>query len=142
MAVKFYNEECNFRLTGKRRISVWVKRCVEREGLTAGSVTYVFCSPQRHLEINRYYLGHDYNTDVITFDYSDLSEGVVSGDIFIDPQTVAENAARYGDSKSREMLRVLIHGILHLCGYKDKTPAEQKEMRAKEDECLSLYDLK
>ncbi len=105
-----------------------------------GPVNYIFCSPERHLEINRQFLGHDYRTDVITFDYSDL-EGrkTVSGDIFIDPGTVADNAAGLGVAPVVEMRRVLVHGVLHLCGYGDKTLKQQVQMRAKEDFYLAGY---
>jgi rRNA maturation RNase YbeY len=110
---------------------------VTEEGLRLGPVNFIFCSPARHLEINRRFLGHDYPTDVITFDYTEA--GRVSGDIFIDPATVAENAAERYLAPEVEMRRVMIHGILHLCGYGDKTPKERKQMRAKEDFYLAGY---
>jgi rRNA maturation RNase YbeY len=137
MAVKYYNDGTDFRLPGKGRTAEWVRRCVGNEGLRLGPVNFVFCSPERHLEINRGFLGHNYATDVITFDYSDGN--VVGGDIFIDPATVADNAALYLAAPEKEMRRVLIHGVLHLCGYGDKTPREQKQMRAKEDFYLATY---
>lgn len=140
MAIRYYNEDCTYRLAEKRRISSWVRAAVAEEGLKVGDINYIFCSPARHLEINRQYLGHDYNTDVITFDYSDLEvAGIVSGDVFIDPETVALNAVEYGAAAREEMLRVLIHGILHLCGYKDKTGDEAKLMRSKEDYYLDKF---
>ncbi len=99
-----------------------------------GEVSYIFCSSENHIGINRQYLGHDYYTDVITFDYSDLDgRGVVSGDIFIDPFTVEDNAHLLGTNPQEEQLRVIIHGVLHLCGYKDKSPEEAAQMRGKED---------
>ena len=137
MAIKFFNDGTPYRLPQKRATAAWVAECIRAEGYTPGDISYIFCSQEKHLEINRTYLGHDYQTDVITFDYSDLAAGMVSGDIFIDPATVAENAALYGVTREQEMRRVLIHGVLHLCGYGDKTKAEQKTMRAKEDECLA-----
>lgn len=139
MAVKFFNDDSEYRLPRKRVIGLWIAGCVQKEGFRAGDISFVFCSREKHLEMNRTYLGHDYPTDVITFDYSDLREGVVSGDVFIDPATVAENAARFGTSPREEMLRVLSHGMLHLCGYRDKTEAEQKVMWAKENECLGRF---
>lgn len=138
--VRFYADGSAYRLREKRKVAAWVGECIAAEGYVSGAVSYIFCSPERHLEINRQYLGHDYATDVITFDYSDLPAGVVSGDIFIDPATVRLNASSYGVTAREEMLRVLIHGVLHLCGYKDKTAAEQKLMRAKEDQCLSRWN--
>jgi rRNA maturation RNase YbeY len=86
------------------------------------------------------FIGHDYFTDIITFDYSDLKgEGVVSGDIFIDVDTVADNARIYGATKRDEMLRVVVHGVLHLCGQKDKTPRAEKQMHRKEDKYIAIY---
>jgi rRNA maturation RNase YbeY len=100
-------------------------------------VNYIFCSPERHQELNRTFLGHDWPTDVITFDYS--SGETVSGDIFIDPATVAANAAALCVAPEVEMRRVMVHGCLHLCGHGDKTPREQRRMRAKEDFYLAKY---
>lgn len=139
MAITFHNDGSPFRLPHKRRVAAWAADCIAREGWHPGDIAYVFCSPEKHLEINRTYLGHDYATDVITFDYTDPEARTVSGDIFIDPATVADNAELFGSTREREMLRVLIHGVLHLCGYGDKTPEEQQQMRAKEDECLALF---
>lgn len=140
MAIRYYNEGSGYRLREKRRVAAWIKSVIEAEGYTPGDVNYIFCSPERHLEINRQYLSHDYFTDVITFDYSDLADtGIVSGDIFIDPRTVTLNAREYGATARREMLRVVVHGVLHLCGYKDKKPAEQKLMRSREDHYLASF---
>lgn len=140
MAIGFYNEECTFKLPGKRRTAQWVRETIAAEGYTPGDINYIFCSPARHIAINREYLGHDYYTDVITFDYSDLEgAGVVSGDIFIDPQTVGLNAAEYGATQQEEMRRVLIHGVLHLCGYKDKSDEEARTMRAREECYLAKF---
>lgn len=138
--VKFYNDGSNYRLTAKKKIAVWVEETIVAEKLTAGNINYIFCSPEKHIQINRDYLGHDYYTDVITFDYTE--NGVVSGDIYIDPETVKSNAAQYSATFRQEMLRVIIHGILHLCGYKDHTDAEQIQMRQKEDEYLNILALK
>ncbi len=139
MAVKYYNEGTDFRLPAKGRTAAWIRRAVESEGFRPGPVNYVFCSPERHLEINRQFLGHDWRTDVITFDYSDPARKTVSGDIFVDPETVADNAAGLCVSPDAEMRRVLVHGVLHLCGYGDKTPKQQARMRAKEDFYLADY---
>lgn len=139
MAIKFFNDGSSYRLPQKRATAVWVKECIRAEGYQPGDISCVFCSQEKHLEMNRTYLGHDYQTDVITFDYSDLPAGTVAGDIFIDPATVAGNAGLYGVAAIDEMRRVLIHGVLHLCGYGDKTRAEQKTMRAKEDGCLARF---
>ena len=106
-----------------------------------GDVSYIFCSAERLLEMNRQFLGHDYYTDVITFDYSDLrGSRTVAGDIFIDVETVADNARLYGADRLTEMRRVVVHGVLHLCGQKDKTPRANRQMHAKEDKYLKLFE--
>lgn len=133
MAIKFYNDGSAFRLPRKRDTARWIADSIRSEGFEPGDISYIFCSQEKHLAMNIEYLGHDYQTDVITFDYSDPEAGIVSGDIFIDPVTVACNAKQFGATREEEMRRVLVHGVLHLCGYKDATPAQQKKMRAKED---------
>lgn len=134
MAVHFYNEGTDYMPKGRVKLNQWIRQTIHNEGFRVGEIGYIFCSSDYHIDINRQYLGHDYHTDVITFDYSDL-EGrkVVSGDIFIDPETVADNADLLGTNPKEEQLRVIIHGILHLCGYKDKSDSEAAQMRAKED---------
>ena len=134
MAVHFYNEGTDYMPKGRVKLNQWVRQTIHNEGFRVGEIGYIFCSSDYHIDINRQYLGHDYHTDVITFDYSDL-EGrkVVSGDLFIDPETVADNADLLGTNPEEEQLRVIIHGILHLCGYKDKSDSEAAQMRAKED---------
>ena len=136
--VRYYNDSCNYALPAKRLTSAWLKSVAEQEGYTQGDVTYIFCSAERLLEMNRQFLGHDYFTDVITFDYSDRKgERVVAGDIFIDVETVADNARIYGATKLHEMRRVAVHGLLHLCGQKDKTPRTERQMHRKEDKYLA-----
>ena len=137
MAIRYYNEGTDFLLPAKGRTAEWIRCAVEGEGFSMGAVNFIFCSPEYHLGLNRGYLGHDWPTDVITFDYS--IGGVVAGDIFIDPQTVAENARELCVAPEVEMRRVMVHGCLHLCGLGDKTPAEQRRMRAKEDFYLAQY---
>lgn len=134
MAVHFYNEGTDYLPKGRVKLNQWVRQTIHNEGFRVGEIGYIFCSSNYHIDINRQYLGHDYHTDVITFDYSDL-EGrkIVSGDIFIDPETVADNADLLGTDPAEEQLRVIIHGILHLCGYKDKSDAEAAQMRQKEN---------
>lgn len=142
MAVRYYNEDTDYLPDGRVKITRWVRETIHNEGYRAGDIGYVFCSPAYHLGVNRKYLGHDYNTDVITFDYSDLQgTRIVSGDIFIDPETVADNAAKLGTDPKEEQLRVIIHGVLHLCGYGDKTAAEAETMRRKEDFYLARFGL-
>ena len=141
MAVKFYNDSCTYRLPQKRLTARWLQRVAEAEGCVLGDVNYIFCSAERLLEMNRQFLGHDYYTDVITFDYSDLKHSrLVSGDIFIDVETVADNARQYGATRLTEMRRVVVHGVLHLCGQKDKTARANRQMHAKEDKYLQLLN--
>lgn len=140
MAVRYYNEDCRYVLPQKRRTTAWLRATAEAEGYALGDVNYIFCSAQRLLEMNRHYLGHDYYTDVITFDYSDRKGArTVSGDIFIDVETVADNARQYGATRLQEMRRVVVHGVLHLCGQKDKTPCTNAQMHRKEDKYLKFW---
>ncbi|MDR2885438.1 MAG: rRNA maturation RNase YbeY [Rikenellaceae bacterium] len=139
MAISLNNNDVTYRVPGGRaRAAAWLRGVVRREGKACGDIAIVFCSDAALLEMNHRFLGHDYFTDVITFDYT--AGEVVGGDIYISVETVASNAAVFGTTPAREMLRVMVHGVLHLCGYKDKTAAEQKTMRAKEDGYLELYD--
>lgn len=140
MAVRYYTDDCNYRLPQKRMTATWLRDVAATEGYMLGDVNYIFCSAQRLLEMNRQFLGHDYYTDIITFDYSDLKEsGIVAGDIFIDVETVADNATQYGATRLEEMRRVVVHGVLHLCGQKDKTPRANAQMHRKEDKYLKFW---
>ena len=111
----------------------------EAEGYRIGDINYIFCSSEYHRQINIDYLGHDYFTDVITFDDSDRKgSGVVNGDIYIDVETVIDNAAIYHAIPTTEMRRVVVHGLLHLCGQGDKTPNSAAVMRRKENRYLKM----
>lgn len=114
----------------------WFTQVCEIEGKTLGDVNVIFCSDDYLLEMNREHLEHDYYTDIITFDYTE--EGVVSGDLFISVDRVADNASGLSVSFLDELNRVCVHGLLHLCGYKDKSEADELLMRSKEDEMLGL----
>lgn len=139
--VRYYNDSTTYRLREKRKVAAWLKLVAEQEGYTLGDVNYIFCSSEVHRKMNVDFIGHDYFTDIITFDYSDRKgERVVSGDIFIDVETVADNARIYGATKRQEMLRVVVHGVLHLCGQKDKSPRDEKQMHRKEDKYLAIYN--
>ena len=138
--VRYYNDSTTYRLREKRKVAAWLKCVADGEGYTLGDVTYIFCSSEVHRKMNIDFIGHDYFTDIITFDYSDRKgTRVVSGDIFIDVETVADNARIYGATAREEMLRVVVHGVLHLCGQKDKSPRAEKQMHRKEDKYLALY---
>ena len=115
-----------------------IEKLAESESRTLGDINYILCSDPYLLDINRQYLNHDYFTDVITFDYSE--DNVISGDIFISVDTVADNAKEYGVTFEKELERVMIHGVLHLVGYNDKSDSEVKVMRSKENQYLSLFD--
>lgn len=114
----------------------WYSDIVSRETISLGDVNVILCSDEYLLEMNREHLDHDYYTDIITFDYSDESE--VSGDLFVSLDRVRENALSFECSFEQELLRVCGHGVLHLCGYKDKSDDDEKVMRMKEEEALAL----
>ncbi|GAB3707137.1 rRNA maturation RNase YbeY [Spirosoma flavus] len=134
--IRFFNEDVPFKLPQKQAVRKWLKEQATREGYSVGELNYIFCSDDYVLQVNRDYLQHDYYTDIITFDQSD-EEGKIEGDIFISVERVVDNAAQLGHSPEQEMHRVLAHGLLHLCGYGDKTDEEEAQMRAKENDWIS-----
>ena len=136
MAISYFSEDTKFSLKEKRKITRWLKLCIEDHGKTLGDLTFIFCSDRHLLSINQQYLKHSYYTDVITFDYSE--ELTISGDIFISVDTVLENSVTFNKEFLDELHRVIIHGVLHLCGFGDKSEPESKQMRLLEDTCLSL----
>lgn len=141
MDVNYFCQECNYRLANKRAVRQWLRKVAVEEGnLQIGEINYIFCPSTLHRQMNIDFVGHDYFTDIITFDYSNLEEGFISGDIYIDYQTVTDNARIYGTTASQEMLRVVVHGVLHLCGQGDKTPETEAVMHNKEDKYLALFD--
>lgn len=113
----------------------WINSVVEEEGYGVGEITFVFCSDDYLLEMNRKHLDHDYYTDIITFDY--VEGDVVSGDLFISLDRIGDNASLLNVQYEEELLRVCVHGVLHLCGYQDKSDDEERVMRRKEDYYLS-----
>ena len=121
----------------EHKVSRWIRAVAAYYGFSVGNINYIFCSDERELEVNRQFLGHDYYTDVITFDYSTPS--TLSGDIFISLDTVRSNAEIVGTSFENELLRILIHGVLHLTGQGDKTPETKAQMTAKEEHALAMY---
>jgi len=136
MAISYHTEDCTLRFGNRRTVNRWIADTIAAEGRKRGDIAVIFCSDDYLLEINRKHLEHDYYTDIITFDYGE--EDWVSGDLFISIDTVRSNAQEYGVSFLQELHRVIIHGVLHLCGYGDKSPSEAEIMRAKEDFYLSL----
>ena len=132
--IVYHTEDVDFQLLKKPPLSNWIKKTVEIEGKTLGTVTYVFCSDDYLHKMNVEHLNHDTLTDIITFPYND---NPIEGDIFISIDRVKDNALDFNTTFDNELHRVMIHGILHLCGYKDKTEEDEKRMRQKEDECLA-----
>lgn len=120
----------------RRANSAWVKAVAESYGKQVGDVAYIFCDDEKILEVNRQYLNHDYYTDIITFDY--CTDNTVSGDLFISLDTVRSNAEAFGKTYEEELHRVIIHGILHLCGINDKGPGEREIMEAAENKALAI----
>lgn len=135
MILSFFAEDIDMPEFDQNFVQKGLENLIENEGYTAGEVSIIFTSDKYLLEINKQYLDHHYFTDIITFDY--VEDKIVSGDLFISLDRIAENATEFADNFSQELHRVMIHGVLHLCGYKDKTEEEQKEMRSKEDYYLT-----
>ena len=121
-----------------QRIRDWVQRVAQAHGRRVGEVNYIFVSDERILDINRQFLGHDYYTDIITFDYCEAD--ILQGDLFISLDTVRTNAEGLGVTYAQELHRVVIHGILHLCGLNDKGPGEREVMEAEENTALALLE--
>ena len=129
--IYLHTEDIDFTYPDEAVLRQWLDSVARKEGKILGEINIIFCSDEYLLKMNKQYLNHDYYTDVITFDYSD--DQIISGDIFISVDRVKDNAQTYNQTFETELNRVIVHGILHLIGYKDKTDAEQKLMRQKED---------
>jgi rRNA maturation RNase YbeY len=121
----------------QQEISRWIKKTALEYGKRTGEIAYIFCSDKRILEVNNQYLHHDYYTDIITFDYSEGK--FISGELFISIDTVKSNSTEFNVSFDDELRRIMIHGILHLCGQDDKTPELRFEMTEKENAALKMY---
>ncbi|SFK58987.1 rRNA maturation RNase YbeY [Proteiniphilum acetatigenes] len=136
MAITFDAENIDFPKIKKRETANWIKTVVKNYGKQTGDISYLFCTDEKILEVNRQYLQHDFYTDIITFDYSEGER--ISGDIFISIDTVLSNSIQYDTDFEEELYRVIIHGVLHLCGIDDKSEAESKQMKEAEERALSL----
>ena len=135
--IAYLTEDTSFHFAFRRLTSQWIKTVAQRAGRRVGDLSVVFCSDPFILGVNRQYLGHDYYTDIITFDYCEGD--ILSGDLIISVDTVRANAAEYGAASFEEELnRVIIHGVLHLIGFDDHTPEDQAEMRRQENAALEL----
>lgn len=138
MKISFFTEDIDFRLKDKRKIASWITACARQEGFSVKSLSYILCSDEHLLQINQSYLKHNTLTDIITFDLSS-SEAELDGEIYISVPRVTENAMHFEVTVEEEIRRVIIHGVLHLMGYKDKTRKQKDVMRKKEDAYLSLF---
>ncbi|MBE6332814.1 MAG: rRNA maturation RNase YbeY [Bacteroidales bacterium] len=136
MAISFYNERVSMPSIKKTLMRDWIKRVVAAHGKRLGEISYIFCDDEKILEVNRQYLQHDYYTDIITFDYTVGDK--ISGDLFISLDTVRSNAELFKQSYDDELHRVIIHGVLHLCGINDKGPGEREIMEKNENEALEI----
>ena len=138
MTISFFFENVQVTLAERRRLKIFIEELFKSHGRNLASLTYVFCTDKYLLEINRKFLKHDYYTDIITFDLSAIPK-LVNGEIYISVDRVKENAKRLRVSVRTELHRVMFHGALHLCGYKDKTTKDKKIMSLEEDKNLQSY---
>ena len=134
--LSFFFEDVEFDLPDETGLCAWLNAVAGAEGKTIREISYIFCSDEHLRGINVEFLDHDYYTDIITFDYSDASG--LRGEVYVSSERVAENAETNGVSFLNELCRVMVHGVLHMAGYKDKTPEDEAVMRAKEDFYLAL----
>lgn len=137
MAINYQAEDIKEPAIKKRAISAWIKKVAKIYSREIGDISYIFCSDAKILDVNKQYLNHDYYTDVITFDYSE--NNTISGDIFISLDTVKTNAEKFATDPDEELKRVIIHGVLHLCGLKDKSEEDSKNMTQSENQALAIY---
>jgi len=136
MTISFHAEDIELPAIKKEAVSNWIKAVTETYGKKTGDISYIFCSDEKILEVNRQYLQHDYYTDIITFDYT--SGNKISGDLFISLDTVKTNSEKFETPYNEELHRTIIHGILHLCGINDKGPGEREIMEENENKALAI----
>jgi len=132
-----FNYENDFELSNEEQLSNWISRVIASEEKKEGEINYIFCDDDYLLNLNEQYLNHDTLTDIISFDYSMGNE--IHGDIFISIERVKDNATDFKVSFEEELKRVMVHGVLHYCGYKDKTEEDEALMRSKEDEKIKMF---
>jgi probable rRNA maturation factor len=138
--IVFFNEDINFKFQGKNKFKSWLKKVADKEGFSINNLNYIFCSDEYLHKINLEYLDHDTYTDIITFDNSEL-ESIIEGDIFISIERVQENSQTLKTVFEEEVKRVVVHGLLHLCGYDDHSPEDKAEMRRLESEYILVFNL-
>jgi rRNA maturation RNase YbeY len=136
--ISFFNEVIKFTLPEKMQTRLWIKKVIEKEEKSCGIINYIFCNDSFLLEMNQKYLNHTTLTDIITFDNTEGN--IISGEIYISIERIKDNALKYSQSFSDELNRVMIHGILHLLGNKDKSSRDKINMQKKEDICLSMLN--
>lgn len=136
MSIQYCNEDVSIPKFQKRKITSWIKETIALEKKKPGDISFIFCSDNYLLDVNRQYLKHDYFTDIITFDY--VEGDVISGDIFISCDRVRENATEFKTVFDNELFRIIIHGVLHLLGYKDKSKKDKLLMTEKENYYLEV----
>jgi rRNA maturation RNase YbeY len=137
MAIRFFAEGTDFQLANPRKTSSWIKQTIKKEKRKLSSLIYIFCSDDYLLELNTRFLKHRTLTDILTFDYSE-DPSFIDGEIYISIDRVKDNADEFKRAFDEELHRVIIHGVLHLIGYKDKKASDKAFMRKKEEACLSL----
>jgi rRNA maturation RNase YbeY len=135
MAINFFQEDIHFNLSGKQKIKKWLKKTATGEGFMIKELNYIFCSDEYLYQINVDYLDHHTYTDIITFDTAEKDDSI-EGDLFISLDRVRENAESEKEAFHQELARVMVHGLFHLCGLKDRLPEEEKLMRKKENQAL------
>jgi len=136
-SIQFFSEEIKFKVPQPKKIKTWILSCIKDEGKSSGNINFIFCKDSYLHQINVAYLKHDTFTDIITFDNSE-DNSIIEGDIYISIERIKENAEKFKVGFDDELHRVIIHGVLHLIGYSDKTSHLKQEMRKKEDAYLSL----
>ncbi|WP_159801438.1 rRNA maturation RNase YbeY [Flavobacterium sp. MK4S-17] len=132
-----FNYETDFSIENEAVYEDWIARVIESEGKTEGEINYIFCDDEYLLQKNIEFLNHDTLTDIISFDYT--MGNLISGDVFISIERVKENASEYNVAFENELKRVMVHGVLHYCGYKDKSEKDEALMRTKEEEKIELF---
>lgn len=137
--IYYQSENITMPKIAKRKVNEWIKEVAKRHGYKVGEISYIFCDDKKILEVNKEYLQHDYYTDIITFDYTEGK--TISGDLFISLDTVKSNSEQFASSYEEEFYRVVIHGILHLCGINDKGVGEREIMEKHENEALAIRSL-
>lgn len=145
MAITFHSQTESFIYKHRRATAAWLQEVIKTEGAECSDISILFCNDEYILQVNNQYLEHNYFTDIITFDYSEKNSSgklVVSGDLTISVDTVLENSKIFESTFENELHRVIVHGVLHLLGYNDKTESEVKIMRSKEDNYLKLFETK